>query len=77
MTPHGEVLVGGALLQRQVRVQTGNATTFTWAVPSDMALCGLDLHVQGACLVPSEFSTPKLMRARSRFSNALDPTLGL
>jgi len=76
MTPFGEVLVAGELLFSESRVVSGGATAFRWVIPSDLALLGLDLHVQGACQgVPSHASW-NARRPRVGLSNALDLILG-
>ncbi|MCI0636367.1 MAG: hypothetical protein L0206_20995, partial [Actinobacteria bacterium] len=74
-TPFGERLVAGALIRRESRSFHVHASAFAWDIPDDLALLGLDVHLQGLCM---EFapSSGKLRRAGGRLSNALDLVLG-
>lgn len=76
MTPTGEVLVAGPLVLRKSGPISGSATTFSFDVPFDLSLLGLELHVQGACR--SAMRLPgqgKVLRAQY-LSNALDLVIG-
>ena len=72
----GEVLIDGPLVFRAAILQSGGVRRFGWSVPFDLALCGLEVHVQGACrTIATGAVKPGL--ARTRLSNALDLVLGL
>ena len=72
----GEVLVGGGLLGRSCVAYSGAKAQFTWSIPYDMSLCGLEVHVQGLCKCSSS-RWPRSWRLRGGLSNALDLVLGL
>ena len=76
ITPFGEVLVSGPVLERVVRAHPGAVCTLDWAIPFDLALCGLEAHVQGACVGTSPALHPKLRGRRIALSNAIDLVLG-
>ena len=77
LTPSGEILVGGALLQRTIVPSSALTSRFSWDLPLDMALLGLTLHAQGLCRASQTGPLgPKTRQARSRLSNALDLELG-
>ncbi len=76
MTPFGEQLIAGALFLRSGQVFAGSVSQFTWAIPNDPALIGLDLHAQGLCWSTQGALGPKTMRARKGLSNALDLIVG-
>jgi len=72
-SPFGEILIGGELLARIVRVPPQDV--FDWPIPNSVALAGVSVHAQGLCssLGPSG---SKLRFARGGLSNALDLVLG-
>lgn len=75
LTPFGEVLVDGALVERSYRAYSDAPSVFAWPVPDDVALCGLELHVQGLCRT----SAPTAWKARASrgvLTNAVDLVLG-
>lgn len=65
-TPLGEVLVGGAQVFLLNLPHSSTVSFFNVELPRNVALCGLRLHVQGACTG----------RPGPRLSNALDFTIG-
>ena len=75
MTPVGEVLVRGAVLHRESRAHPGSVVQFAWDVPGDLALLGLDAHVQGRCNVITGSGVKPLVRHGS-LSNAIDLIVG-
>ena len=66
-TAFGELLVGGAKLERFLGSHTSSSAVFAEQIPADVALCGVTASVQGAC-----FGAPG-----PRLSNALDLVLGI
>ncbi len=76
-TPFGELLVDGALLLRTSRPFTTAPSLFTVPVPLDVALCGLEVHVQGFCRAATA-SAPrrKVGWIGGALSNAADLVLG-
>jgi len=68
MIPAGEILVDMASGRYfgWTQPHAGNPTTFSRAVPDDIALCGLEIFTQGVCL-----GAPNL-----QLSNALDLAFG-
>jgi hypothetical protein len=65
-TPYGELLVGGRRLLQSTRAHLSATVYFSQPVPHDVALVGLEAHVQGLCT-----GAPG-----SQLSNALDVVLG-
>ena len=76
LTPFGEVLVGGPLVQRARAVPTSSRAIFAWDLPYDPSLLGLEVHVQGQCWSTTA-TGPKLLYLHGMLSNALDLVLGL
>ncbi|HEX6885615.1 MAG TPA: VCBS repeat-containing protein [Planctomycetota bacterium] len=75
-TPFGELLIAGPFVAQRTSVFSGAASPFAWYLPRDLALLGLEAHVQGFCLAAPGTAQGKLRRARGVLSNALDLVLG-
>ena len=67
--PGGELLVNvtGTLLASATTVHFGNAVPFSFGIPDDPSLCGLEAFSQGVVRGAPGYE----------LSNALDPTVGL
>jgi len=76
LTPIGERLIGTSLLARTSLAFAGSPSSFAWDIPSDPALIGRVVHVQGCCASTSASFSPRLLGTRGGLSNALDLTLG-
>ena len=76
MTPFGEVLVSGAFLASDSRAFSAAPSAFTWSIPNDLALVGMEVHVQGVCEEAFPPTPGKLRRIHRGLSNALDLVLG-
>jgi hypothetical protein len=80
LSPYGELLIGGQLLHRAASLYVGGAgravSRMAWPIPADLALCGLQVHVQGLCQRETASGGPKLQGNQGWLSNALDLTLG-
>lgn len=75
LTLFGEVLVSGEPLTSRCQGYTTAATSFSWTIPHDLSLLGMEVHLQGLCKVaPSPVG--KLRRIRGGLSNALDLVVG-
>lgn len=75
MTPLGEELIAGGLVNRATRVFTGAVSQVTWQIPPDTALMGISVYAQGSCQGFSG-AAGRLLHVRGGLSNALDLTLG-
>jgi len=75
-TPFGEVLVAGALLLRATSDFSSAASTFTWDIPNDLSLVGMEVHLQGTCEESPSVTDGKAHAIRGGLSNALDLVLG-
>jgi len=75
-SPSGEILIGGTLLYRSVGTSVA-PHRLAWNLPRDLALCGLEFHVQGLCQeLTSSPLQPRLRSRRACLSNALDVVIG-
>jgi hypothetical protein len=75
-TPFGELLVTGELVSLTTVPFSGTASSFPWDIPSDLALLGTEVHVQGFCRGAPGAVLGKLRVEQGRLSNALDLVLG-
>ena len=75
LTPFGEVLVDGALLQRTGRAFVSSSSRLEWQIPHDLSLLGLEVHAQGLCRGQAAVGT-KTRAGRMVLSNAVDLVLG-
>jgi len=75
LTPFGEVLVHGPLVQRTRVVPALGQASLTWQTPSDPLLAGLELSVQGLCWGATP-AGPRVVAIHGRLSNALDVVVG-
>jgi hypothetical protein len=69
------VLIDGPLVFRASLAQPGIVRRFGWSVPFELALSGLEVHIQGTCRTVAT-GTVKPGLAGARLSNALDLVLG-
>jgi len=76
ISPFGELLVGGAFFFQANRAFSASSSSFTWPIPHDTSLLGLDVHAQGLCLEAPGSASAKLRAAHGGLSNALDLILG-
>ena len=74
-TPFGEVLITGSLVFADRQQYSLLPSMFSWNVPNDMSMMGIELHIQGVCRETRTVSG-KAMRSREHLSNALQLTLG-
>ena len=76
LTPFGEALIGGALVHRTAQTYQRSVSPFTWQIPNDLSLSGVEVHAQGMCRSFAGPFRPKLMFFSARLSNAVDLVLG-
>jgi hypothetical protein len=80
MSPFGEVLVGGSLLYLSSQgfsvYSSSTVSSFSWSLPLDMSLVGLEVYSQGVCQSRVSRAGKKTYYARQQLSNALDLVLG-
>jgi hypothetical protein len=75
LSPYGEILIEGPLLQQTLIPVAGVASRLTLDIPFDPRPMRIELHVQGLCQRTS-VHPPKLMLYRAQLSIALDVVLG-